>query len=77
MGKRFAKTHSQNASPMYPTAPSALTVFDVGNAGMTCMPFLTNLAWFAYETAREALSPQTLATLENTARKHYWNANPF
>ena len=59
----------QNASLMYPTAPSALIVFDVENAGMTCMPFLTNPAWFAFETAPEALSPQTLATLENTAGK--------
>ena len=55
---------------MYLTVPNALIVFDVENAGMTCMPFLTNRAWFAFETAREALWQQTLATLENTARKH-------
>lgn len=50
--------------------PGALIVFDVENAGTTCMPFLTNPAWFAFENARKALSPQTLATLENTAGKH-------
>ena len=36
------------------------------------MSFLTSPAWFAFETAQEALSPQTRATLENTARKHQW-----
>ena len=60
----------QNVSPVYPTAPSALIVFDVENAGVTYMSFLTSPAWFAFETAQEALSPQTRATLENTARKH-------
>jgi len=69
-GERFAKTHSQNASLTCPTVPGALIVFNVENAGTTCMPFLTNPAWFAFENARKALSPQTLATLENTAGKH-------